>query len=135
MVALSSCTLFLSHIAFVLRNPVAHFPSCALLSLAAHFLCCCTFALALHIFHTAHLSCTFCSLSLECLVRPAGNIMLLIAAVASEFPMPEINKSISISFDKVTHGLFFFNYKSKFLYNFSSFNQRPLGEAKFSLPA
>lgn len=34
--------------------------------------------------------------------------MLLIAAVASEFPMSETNKSISISFDKATPGLFFF---------------------------
>lgn len=111
MVALSSCTLFMSHIAFVLRNPVAHFPSCTLLSLVTHFLCCCTFALALHIFHTAHLSCcTFCSLSLECLDRPAGNIMLLIVAVASELPMPEINKSISISFDKATPGVYLFIY-------------------------
>lgn len=92
----------------MLRNPVAHFPSCTFLSLVAHFLCYCTFAVALHIFHTAHLSCcTFCSFSLECLVRPAENIMLLIAAVASEFPMPGMNKSISISFYKATPTLFF----------------------------
>lgn len=34
--------------------------------------------------------------------------MLLIAAVASEFPMPGMNKSISISFYKATLLLHFF---------------------------